>query len=209
MKPLILASKSPRRRELLEALGVEFDVCSSDAEELEGSEWDPKELVQKNADIKASDVASRFPDRWVLGSDTVVAADGRVYGKPKTMAGAERMLQNLQGRVHHVYTGVCLFHHLTEQRELWCEGTSVAFRSLNIAQIRDYLSRIDPLDKAGAYAIQEGGERIVSRIEGSLSNVVGLPLESLELVLARLGIGKKTTLRNEGSFEVTIWPEAS
>jgi len=188
MTSLILASQSPRRRDLLEALGVAFELHASDAEELDGADLDPQELVLHNAQLKASDVANRFPDRWVLGSDTVVALEGKVYGKPGSFAAAEVMLQCLQGKVHHVYTGVCLVHHTTSRQELWCEGTKVGFRPLSEVQIRDYLNRIDPLDKAGAYGIQEGGERIVSRVEGSLSNVVGLPLESLETVLKRLGI---------------------
>lgn len=188
MTSLILASQSPRRRDLLQALDIAFEVHASDAEELDGANMEPQELVLHNALLKASNVASQFPDRWVLGSDTVVALEGKVYGKPETMAEAESMLQSLQGKEHAVYTGVCLFHHATSQKELWCEGTKVGFRSLSKTQIRDYLNRIDPLDKAGAYGIQECGERIVSRVEGSLSNVVGLPLESLEAVLERIGI---------------------
>ncbi|MBT5708753.1 Maf family protein [bacterium] len=188
MTALILASQSPRRRDLLQALGITFEVQASDAEELDGADLDPQELVLHNAQLKASDVANRFSNQWVLGSDTAVALEGKVYGKPETMAAAETMLQSLQGKEHAVYTGVCLVHQATSRQELWCEGTKVGFRPLSLTQIRDYLSRINPLDKAGAYGIQEGGERIVSRVEGSLSNVVGLPLESLELVLERIGI---------------------
>ena len=183
--PIILASASPRRRELLEALGLRFEAIPSEAKEISDSHSHPKDLVCWNAKIKASDVARKFPDRWVLGADTVVALGNRLFGKPASPQEAETMLAALQGRVHCVYTGLCLLHRSLAQCEVWHEKTQVGFRVLSPDQIRDYLKRIHPLDKAGAYAIQEGGERIVSWIEGSLSNVVGLPLESLEAVLQR------------------------
>lgn len=105
------------------------------------------------------------------------------------MEEAESMLNRLQGRVHRVITGVCLIRRQDSLGETWCDVTEVGFRPLSRQQIRDYLERIEPLDKAGAYAIQDDGERIVSRVEGSLSNVVGLPLESLEDRLQHFGIG--------------------
>ncbi len=186
--PIILASASPRRRELLEALGLRFEAIPSRAKEISDPHSHPKNLVRQNAKIKASNVARRFPDRWVLGVDTVVALGGRLFGKPASPQEAETMLAALQGRVHCVYTGLCLLHRSLAQRDVWHEKTQVGFRSLSLDQIRDYLKRIHPLDKAGAYAIQEGGERIVSWMKGSLSNVVGLPLESLESALQRRGI---------------------
>ncbi|MCS1407197.1 MAG: Septum formation protein Maf [Verrucomicrobia subdivision 3 bacterium] len=185
---LILASGSPRRRELLEALGVEFEVIQSDADEMAGSQLTPRDLVCRNAEIKAGDVAARYPNRWVLGADTAVALDDRIFGKPRSMKEAETMLTTLQGQRHQVYTGVCLIHRSSNSQETWCDFTQVGFRRLSPRQIQDYLARIEPLDKAGAYAIQDDGERIVGRIEGSLSNVVGLPLESLEDALDRLNI---------------------
>ena len=186
--PIILASASPRRRELLEALELRFEVIPSGAEEVLKPQSDPKNLVCQNAKIKASEVARRFPNRWVLGADTVVALGNRLFGKPASPQEAESMLAALQGRIHCVYTGLCLLHGSLAQCDVWHEKTQVGFRSLSTDQIRDYLKRIHPLDKAGAYAIQEGGERIVSWMEGSLSNVVGLPLESLEAALQRRGI---------------------
>ena len=186
--PIILALASPRRRELLEALGLRFEVIPSGAEEVSKPQSDPKNLVYQNAKIKASEVARRFPNRWVLGADTVVALGNRLFGKPASPQEAESMLAALQGRIHCVYTGLCLLHCSLAQCDVWHEKTQVGFRSLSTDQIRDYLKRIHPLDKAGAYAIQEGGERIVSWMEGSLSNVVGLPLESLESALQRRGI---------------------
>lgn len=186
--PIILASASPRRRELLEALGLQFEAIPSGAKEISDPHSHPKNLVRRNAKIKASAIARRFPDRWVLGADTAVALGDRLFGKPASPQEAETMLAALQGRIHCVYTGVCLIHRSLAQCDVWHEKTQVGFRSLSLNQIRDYLKRIYPLDKAGAYAIQEGGERIVSWMEGSLSNVVGLPLESLETALQQRGI---------------------
>lgn len=186
--PIILASASPRRRELLKALGVQFEAIPSEAREVPEPQTNPENLVRQNAKIKASEVARRFPDRWVLGADTVVALGNRLFGKPASPQEAETMLAALQGRIHSVYTGLCLIHRSLAQCDIWHEKTQVGFRSLSLNQIRDYLKRIYPLDKAGAYAIQEGGERIVSWMEGSLSNVVGLPLESLEAALQQRGI---------------------
>ena len=188
---LILASQSPRRRELLGALNIEFVVHQpGDVEEIEDSDSGPEGVVLENARRKACDVAGRFPSSWVLGSETVVALGKTIYGKPRSMSEAESMLVALQGREHQVYTGMCLIHSGLNKGKRWCEETKVAFRPLDREQIKDYLSRIDPMDKAGSYAIQEEGERIVGRIEGSLSNVVGLPLESLERELEAFGIKK-------------------
>ena len=183
---LILASQSPRRRDLLEALGIKFEVVASGVEELAVSEDGPRGLVLENAYRKAADIALLYPDRWVLGSDTVVALKDRIFGKPKSLTEAASMLSVLQGEVHEVFTGICLLRN--DEKEHWADVTRVGFRRLSGDQIQDYLNQIDPLDKAGAYAIQEGGERIVSSVEGSLSNVVGLPLDSLEPVIERLGL---------------------
>ncbi len=188
MKPLLLASASPRRRQLVESLGLPFRVEPSRAEELRQAGGGAEELVRTNAWLKASEVARRHPGHWVLGADTVVAASDRVLGKPADMEEARRMLEALQGRTHRVLTGACLCRHPGDRRELWHEATRVEFRALDARAIDRYLSGIHPLDKAGAYAIQEGGEFIVGRVEGSYSNVVGLPMESLERRLGSLGI---------------------
>ena len=187
-RPLILASNSPRRKELLAVLGVPFEVVPSAARELAEHASGPRELVRSNAKAKAEEVAARYPERWVLGADTVVCLNRRVFGKPADRQQAQQMLDALQGKTHRVFTGLCLLRGPAGDGDLWHEETLVTFRSLSAPAIRDYLERIDPLDKAGAYAIQEGGERIVGRIEGSLSNVVGLPLESLEARMVRHGI---------------------
>ncbi len=184
LPPLILASTSPRRWELLNSMGVEFSVIPSDAQEVHNEHLTVSEMSQLNAYRKARAVAKKYPDALVLGADTLVALETTVFGKPANLAEAGEMLQQLQGRTHRVVTGVCLLHLRGHHQKLFAENTEVTFRPLDAAQIRDYLAGINPLDKAGAYAIQEGGEKIVASIEGSFSNVVGLPVERLKAELA-------------------------
>jgi septum formation protein len=177
---LILASASPRRAELLRQLAQEFQVIPSDAAEIIDGQLSPQELCQLNAHRKARAVAKKLPDALVLGADTLVFLDTEIMGKPATRAEAERMLARLQGRTHQVVTGVSLIHLRRHNERLFAVSTEVTFRPLTDAQIKDYLSRMNPLDKAGAYAIQEHGDLIVSEIFGSYSNVVGLPVERIE-----------------------------
>jgi septum formation protein len=184
LPPLILASKSPRRSELLRALDVEFRVIASDAREIHTEHLTVSEMSQLNACRKARTVAQQFPDSLVLGADTLVALETTVLGKPADREEACRMLQQLQGRAHRVVTGVCLLHLRAHRQKLFAVNSEVTFRPLDARQIRDYLDRITPLDKAGAYAIQEGGEKIVASVRGSFSNVVGLPVERLKAELA-------------------------
>ena len=183
--PLILASASPRRRELLRELGLAFEVRPASAPEWHHPFCTARELSLANATRKARAAAGRFRRRIILGADTLVARGTTIYGKPCDLAEAERMLAELAGHTHTVVTGVCLLDTASGRTRTFAEITAVTFRRLTRAQIRDYLRRIHPLDKAGAYAIQEHGERIVERIDGSYSNVVGLPLERLRLELAR------------------------
>jgi septum formation protein len=180
---LILASASPRRAQLLRFLGVRFRVVPSDAPEVEHGHLSPRELCRLNAYRKARAVAVRFPDALVLGADTLVFLGRRIFGKPATRREAEEMLARLQGRTHHVVTGVALIHHRTGWERVFAVTTAVRFRRLEAAQIRAYLRRVNPLDKAGAYAIQEHGEWLVEEIVGSFTNVVGLPLERVEAEL--------------------------
>lgn len=179
LPPLILASVSPRRSELLGQLGHEFAVVPSDAEEAHSEELTAREICMLNAYRKARAVAKRHPDALVLGADTLVYLGTRLYGKPANLADAERMLAELQGQTHLVVTGVCLLHLRRHQQRLFADTTYVTFHPLEAPAIRHYLTQIQPLDKAGAYAIQEHGELIVEKIDGSYSNVVGLPLELL------------------------------
>ena len=180
---LILASASPRRAELLRQLQAEFQIVPSDAAEIIDEQLSPLELCQLNAHRKARAVAKKIPNAMVLGADTLVFLDGEVMGKPRDLADARRMLARLQGRTHQVVTGVSLIHLRGSRERLFAVGTDVTFRPLDESQINGYLSRMNPLDKAGAYAIQEHGDMIVSEIFGSYSNVVGLPVEQLQLEL--------------------------
>jgi septum formation protein len=178
--PLILASASPRRAELLRQLKLEFKIIPSDATEVFDEQLSPLELCQLNAHRKARAVAKKIPDDLVLGADTLVFLDREIFGKPRNLDEAKQMLAKLQGRTHQVVTGVCLMHLRARRERIFAVGTDVTFRPLTAKQINDYLSKINPLDKAGAYAIQENGEMIVSEISGSYSNVVGLPVERLQ-----------------------------
>lgn len=175
----MLASGSPRRQELLRQCGVEFDVVPAAVPELHDEALTARELSLLNAHRKTRAVAKHFPDRVVLGADTLVARGTRLYGKPADLADARRMLAELEGRTHQVVTGVCLLHLRDHRERLFAETTDVTFRVLEPAQIDAYLAEIDPLDKAGAYAIQNHGDCVVAEIAGSYSNVVGLPVEQV------------------------------
>jgi septum formation protein len=183
LPPLILASASPRRADLLRQLGLRFRVVPSSAPEVHLELLTVGELCRLNACRKARAVARRFPDALVLGADTLVSLDNRLFGKPASRAEAARMLARLQGRTHQVVTGVCLIHARARRQRLFAEFTDVTFRPLDAAAIDRYLRRVNPLDKAGAYALQEHGELIVQEISGSFSNVVGLPVERLVAAL--------------------------
>lgn len=184
--PLILASASPRRAELLRQLVADFEVVPGTAAEIHDEQLTAWEMAQVNAYRKARAVAKKFPDAVVLGADTLVYLDreAKLFGKPADLAIAARMLGELQGKTHAVITGVCLLHLREHRQRVFAGWTDVTFHPLTPKQIREYLALINPLDKAGAYAIQEHGERIVSEIAGSYSNVVGLPLERLREELA-------------------------
>jgi septum formation protein len=184
LPPLILASASPRRAELLKLLPVEFQVLPGHALEVAHEHLSPLEVCQLNAHCKARAVAKQIPDELVLAADTLVFLDNEIFGKPRDLADARRMLARLQGRQHQVVTGVCLMHLRRHREKVFAVSTDVLFHPLNAWQISDYLTSIHPLDKAGAYAIQERGELIISEISGSYSNVVGLPVEKLRDELA-------------------------
>lgn len=183
--PVILASASPRRQELLHQLIADFEVVPSDAPEVHDEQLTAWEMAQVNAYRKARVVAKKFPDRLVLGADTLVYLDRdtKLFGKPVDRKDAARMLGELQGRIHAVITGVCLLHLRGHRQRIFAEWTDVRFHPLTPKQIEAYLALMNPLDKAGAYAIQEHGERIVAEISGSYSNVVGLPVERLRTEL--------------------------
>jgi len=179
---VVLASGSPRRRELLAAAGVEFEVRPSTAEELHDATLPLAELCERNAELKARAVPA--PGAWVIAADTLVGIDGEPLGKPSDLGLARAMLRRLSGRVHEVVTGVCLVDP-AGRLERFHERTEVRFRAFGEEVIEAYFGVVDPLDKAGAYGIQEHGEMLVAELWGDRDNVVGLPLAA---VLRRLGV---------------------
>lgn len=182
---LILASESPRRRELLDYLDIDFTVMPSKAEESADAHLTAEEMAMLNAWRKARSVAVRHPDCLTLGADTVVCLEETVFGKPRNLPEARRMLEALQGASHQVITGMALLQPAARRERVVSVTTRVTFRELSAAQIDRYLDVIQPLDKAGGYAIQDHGEMIVEAVEGSLTNVIGLPLGRLTEELAR------------------------
>ncbi len=182
--PIILASASPRRRELLERAGLEFEIMHSPAEEIHDATIPPEELCETNAALKAKAIAAIRPDATVIGADTLVFIDGEPLGKPADLDEARAMLRRLAGRAHKVCTGVCVIFP-DGRRELFHDTTEVTFLPLDAAAIDDYLTVANPLDKAGAYGIQEYGERIISGISGSFENVMGLPVDMVVDALSR------------------------
>lgn len=170
----ILASASPRRRELLQQIDASFEVKVSSVEEVTGGNLAPAEIVVENAVRKAKAVAEAFPGDAVLGADTIVFLDGRVYGKPKDGEEAKAMLRALAGREHEVVTGIAWVHAGEVFTDV--ETTRVFFAPLTEEAIDAYVKTGEPLDKAGAYAIQGRAAQFIESIEGSFSNVVGLPL---------------------------------
>ena len=181
-----MASGSPRRRELLAEAGFGFEVVVSPAEEAHGPGVPLAELCESNAEAKAAAVVAQCPEAVVLGADTLVWIDDKPLGKPRDMDEARAMLRRLSGRTHTVCTGVCVIGG--GRRERFHELTGVRFRDLDGQQIGRYFERMDPLDKAGAYAVQEHGEMIVEEVRGDFSNVVGLPLGRVTEVLQGFGI---------------------
>lgn len=174
LPPLILASQSPRRRELLAAAGVEFSIIVRDTEELKNAPMTPQELCLHNARAKAEAVFREYPDSTVIGADTLVFLDGRPLGKPQDEEEARSMLRMLSTRTHHVCTAVSI------QSPLGVKDiavlTEVTFRPLAEEDIRRYMELVDVMDKAGSYAFQEHGEMIISSVRGDTDNVIGLPV---------------------------------
>jgi septum formation protein len=179
--PLLLASRSPQRRAILEQLGVPFEVVLPQFEEAVGGS-DPAETVRENARGKARSIAEVAAERPVLGVDTEVVVDGRVFGKPASASEAEAMLEALAGRTHEVVSGLCLLTPGWE--ELEHEVTRVSFRALDARDLAAYIGTGEWEGRAGAYAVQGRGAALVERIEGDYLNVVGLPAALLVRLLA-------------------------
>jgi septum formation protein len=185
LPPVVLASKSPRRVELLRGIVPGFHAVPSDAVELEDGSLGSRRLCELNAQRKAMAVSERFGDHLVIGADTLVFLDGTPLAKPADLEEARLMLSRLSGRIHEVVTGVCLVLAHSSRLRILSEVSYVKFRPLDDAVITTYLSRVDVLDKAGAYAVQEHGDLIIEQVEGSLSNVIGLPVEAVRAALER------------------------
>jgi len=183
---LILASESPRRRELLKRLGVPFETRSVHTREFADGELPAEQLPRRNAEAKALAAAAEYPDALIIGADTVILFEGRVIGKPATLREAKRTLLSLSGRTHEVVTGVALVRAADRLRIVWEERTSVTFKKLTEDTVDEYLAVVDVLDKAGSYALQEHGDMLIAEVDGDLDNVVGLPLDRLSEELDRL-----------------------
>ena len=187
MKQLILASQSPRRKHILKQLGVKFEVAENTFAETGHEKGSPQKHVLENALGKASSVAAHYKNALVIGADTVVVFNRKVLGKPKDMREAVSFLQMLQGNTHAVYTGLALID--TKKNKVLTDyvKTNVTMRTLTDNELKAYLALINPLDKAGAYAIQGPGSIVVEKIDGCYYNVVGFPIAKLEDMMLSLG----------------------
>jgi septum formation protein len=191
---IVLASASPRRQELLRNAGIPFTVQPADINETPLAGEAPRECAERLAREKALAVSQSRPQNYVLGADTIVVVDGSILGKPRDAGDAARMLRLLSGRMHEVITGVCVVKPVARGRgsvasksKTASESTVVTMCELSGGQIRDYVATGEPMDKAGAYAIQGIASRWIPRIEGDYSNVVGLPVAMVYAMLRELG----------------------
>ncbi|MGC8658026.1 MAG: Maf family protein [Desulfomonilaceae bacterium] len=188
-KPLVLASASPRRKELLESIGIPFIVAPSEVEEAARNGETPENHAQRLAEEKAVDVSRVHPGSWVLGADTIVVIDDQVLGKPADETDAVKMLSMLAGRKHIVFTGYAILNSMyPDMKTVSYARSEVFIRELSAAEIAAYIRTREPMDKAGAYAIQGVGSAIVGKVCGSYTNVVGLPLYEVTRDLKKLGV---------------------
>jgi len=188
VRRLVLASGSPRRRELLTAMGVTFDVLSSDVDETVDVFDGPADFALQLAHRKARAVAEWVGDALVIGGDTVVELDGRIFGKPGDADEAFEMIRRLSGRTHRVVTGLAVLDAATGEHRDGASMSAVTMRPLGAEEIRAYVASGEPFDKAGAYAIQGLGGRLVADVDGDLDNVIGLPTNTLRRLLAAFGV---------------------
>ena len=182
---LILASGSPRRRELLSEAGLSFQIISPDVDELSGDGHSPRDLALTNARLKCMAVSVARPESMVIGADTVVTLGGKIYGKPLDLKEAAKNLRIFSGRIHEVLTGVVL--SCGDQRAEFVSTSFVKFKDLNELDIEDYLSKVYVLDKAGGYAAQEHRELIIEKFEGDYQNIIGLPVSLVLDQLYKMG----------------------
>ncbi len=175
---------------MLAAAGVEVECDPADVREAVEIDGSPRELAAFNAELKANAVVARRRDAVVIGADTIVVLGAEIFGKPVDLNDARRMLGRLGGRTHEVITGVCVVDGSSGRKETFAESTFVRFRELDGEAIETYLARIDPLDKAGAYAAQDDRGEIIEAVEGSFENVIGLPVDRVTALLERVVGGK-------------------
>lgn len=176
----VLASKSPRRKELLNKIGINAQVIPSNVDEDAYKGLEAEKMVMQLSFVKAADVARSFrKNTFVIGADTCVCLEGKIFGKPESKDDAKRMLEELSGKTHQVYTGYCVIDCGSGKSVSRCAVTNVTFKELTESEIKAYVETGEPLDKAGAYGIQEKGAVFVEKIDGDYSNVVGLPLSPL------------------------------
>lgn len=191
---IILASESPRRKYLLEHAGLRFSVVPSRIDEGSVEPTTPAETVKILAEAKVDEVSERFADSWIIGADTIVSIDGNILGKPESEQEAAKMLQQLSGRTHQVFTGFCICCRSRNRQYSDTVTTDVVFKKLSADEIQWYIQTREPFDKAGAYAIQGLGTFLVRRINGSYTNVVGLPVcEVIEYLIKEKVIGLNLT----------------
>jgi septum formation protein len=188
LQPLILASGSPRRRHWLETMRIPFELQAPEVDETPLMDEDPGDLVLRLAELKAEVISLRNPGRWVMAADTTVAVDHHTLNKPGDVEDAVRMLTLIQGRTHQVHTGFCLQRN--EAIHSFVDTAQVFFRPMTEAQIRWYVGTKEPMDKAGAYAIQGIGALFIEGVEGSFSTVMGLPVERMGALFGQLGLLK-------------------
>ena len=184
--PLILASGSPRRRELLAKMGYTFEICTPDVDEHVPGH--ARDIVYTLAERKAQAGAKHYERGVIIASDTLVSLDGAPLGKPEDAQDAHRMLRALSGREHEVFSGVCVMDVVTGCHETRSVRTGVTFRELTDEEIDAYIATGEPMDKAGAYAIQGGAGDFVTRLDGSFENVMGFPVDDVRELLGHFGL---------------------
>jgi septum formation protein len=188
MPSLVLASSSPRRAALLSGAGFEFEIVPPRLAEKFDAAFTLRELTLLNAIRKGMSIAQTRPDAVVIAADTLVAVENEIIGKPSDLQEAARILGRLSGQTHEVCSAVLIYHQTSGRSALFHDISCVRFHRLNRAMIKRYLAKVKPLDKAGAYAAQGTGAEIIAKIEGSFTNVVGLPMEKTIAALAKFGI---------------------
>jgi septum formation protein len=193
MVGLLLASDSPRRAALLAEAGFDFETVSPRIEEKFDVDLTLRELTLWNAIRKGTSVARTHPDKLVLAADTLVMLKDEIIGKPADLSEATQILRRLSGQTHEVCSAVFIYRFAAGQPVTFHEFSRVRFRRLSTNKIDNYLAKVDPLDKAGAYAAQDRGAEIIAKIDGSYTNVIGLPMEKTVVALAQFGIQPKST----------------